>query len=254
MLSLHLSKTLPLILLPLGSALLMLAAALKWRRRILIAAPVAILGILSIPVTADHLLGSLEDRYPYRSVAGCPHADAVFVFGGMLGPRDRDDGSIAWNDAAERFDRAIRIMKVGKAGVLVFSGGAERYDDGPDEGEFLKQEAISRGVPEQKLLVTSETWNTKSEAADLCRLTTQMQWKRVLLITSAYHMPRAMLLSRGCADELIPVPVAYKTPDPTTSWAQLRLESYLPQAQGLLHSELALREYLGMAIHTPRRK
>lgn len=253
MLSFNPNKALPLIFLPVGASLLLLAAALKWPTRVLIAAPLLLLGILSAPIVADRLLRSLEDRYPYRSVADCPRADAVFVFGGMLGPRDRADGSIAWNQAAERFDRAIRIMNDGKAGVLVFSGGPARYEGGPDEGELLKHEAITRGLAEQNVLVTGTTANTKSEAAVMCQLAAQMRWKRILLVTSAYHMARVMGLSQKCPAERIPVPVAYTTSDPSTSWEQSRFEYYLPQAEGIMHSEVALREYLGIlteAVHT----
>jgi uncharacterized SAM-binding protein YcdF (DUF218 family) len=170
----------------------------------------------------------------------------------MLGPRDRPDGSIAWNEAAERFDRAIRIMKAGKAGVLVFSGGPIRYEGGSDEGELLKQEALSRGIPEQALLVTARTMNTKSEATDICELAARMHWRRVLFVTSAYHMARAMRLSNHCAAERIAVPIAYRTPNPGTSWAFSRLEYYMPQAQGLLTSELALREYFGMLFYAAK--
>lgn len=243
------NKTLPLLFLPLGISLLLLTAALKWRLRILIAAPLLILVFFGAPVSGNWLMRSLEDRYPYRSVADCPRADAVFVFGGMLGPRDRPDGSIAWNDAAERFDRAIRIIKAGKAGVLVFSGGPIRYEGGSNEGELLKQEAVARGIPEQAVLVTGTTMNTKSEATDICELAARMHWRRVLFVTSAYHMPRAMHLSNHCAAERIPLPIAYRTPDPSTSWAFSRVEYYMPQAQGLLTSELALREYFGLFFY-----
>jgi uncharacterized SAM-binding protein YcdF (DUF218 family) len=114
---------------------------------------------------------------------------------------------------------------------------------------LLKQEAANRDLPEANIIVTPSTWNTRSEADQICALVTQRRWKRVLLVTSAYHMPRVMRLSRNCSAERIPVPVAYRTPDPNTSWAELRLESYLPQSEALLHSELALHEYLGLFFY-----
>lgn len=246
--SLYPTKALPLVFLPLGVSLLLLIIAFKWPRRILVATPLAILWVFSTPFSANWLMRSLEDRYPYRSVADCPQADAVFVFGGMLGPRDRTDGSIAWNEAGQRFDQAIRIMKAGKAATLVFSGGAVRYPGGSDEGELLKQEAIARGVSEKSLLLTGASANTKSEAAAICQLADRMHWRRVLLVTSAYHMPRAMRLSSSCSVDRIPVPIAYRTPDPSTSWAESRIDYYLPQAQTLLNSELALHEYFGMVV------
>ncbi len=249
MFSLNLNKTLPLFFLPLGIVLWLLTVALRWPRRILIATSFLILGILSTPVAADRLLRSLEGQYPYIPITTCPSADAVFVFGGMLGPRDRADGSVAWNEAAERFDRAVRILKAGKANTMVLSGGPNRYEGGPDEGELLRQEARDRGVPADKLLVTSATWNTRSEADDICQLAREMRWKRILLVTSAYHMPRVMRLTGTCTAERVPIPVAYQTSDPDTSWAESRLEYYLPQAQGLFHSELALREYFGITFY-----
>jgi len=97
--------------------------------------------------------------------------------------------------------------------------------------------------------VTHETFNTEQEAIALTQLAALKRWKRVLIVTSAYHMPRAMRMSADCLAELIPVPVAYETPDPTTSWAYKRPEYYLPQAQALSVSERALREYIGIFFY-----
>lgn len=250
MLSADLNKTLPLLCLPLAVSVTALLLAFRKDRSFFIAVTVLNLIFFSSPAVADLLMSSLEDRYPYRSVAACPQTDAVFVFGGMLGPRDRADGSVAWNEAAERFDRALEIMRAGKAHVLVLSGGAERYPGGGDEGELLSQEAIVRGLAPQQIIVTGISDNTEQESHALCGLVTRQHWRKVLLVTSAFHMARAMRLSEKCSAELIPVPVAYQTPGRQTWWAYKRLEYYIPQAQGLSTSERALREYLGMSVYS----
>jgi uncharacterized SAM-binding protein YcdF (DUF218 family) len=249
MTGLDLNKFLPFVILPLGFSVWILVAALRWPRRILVAVPFLILWLLGTPVTADRLMWSLEDRFPYRSLADCPKSDAVFVFGGMLGFRGHRDGGITWNEAAERFDEAVRLVKAGRTRLLVLSGGPERYPDGPDEGESLRDEAVERGVPEDEILVTPATMNTEAEAKDLCQLVTSKHWKQVLIVTSAYHMPRAMWLTRRCRAGRIPVPVAYQTPDPGSSWAYRRPEYYLPQAEALRISERAVREYVGMMFY-----
>lgn len=249
MLSPDLNKTLPLLCLPVALSLALLMIALRWSRTLFIALTLLILVLFSSPAVADLLMGSLEDQYRYRPVAECPQSDAVFVFGGMLGPRDRTDGSIAWNEAAERFDRALQIVRAGKARVLVLSGGAERYPGG-DEGELLKQEAMDRGLTPKEIVVTQSTANTDQEARALSQLVALQHWKRVLIVTSAFHMARAMRLSEKCSAELIPVPVAYQTPDRRTLWAYKRLEYYIPQAEGLSISERALREYLGISFYS----
>lgn len=244
-----LSKCLPILLMPLGASMILLVAALRWRRRLLILFPVLILYIFGAPITADLVMRSLEDRYPHKSPAQCPLSDSIFVFGGTLSLRDYATTGPNWNEAADRFDKALSIYVAGKAPLIVFSGGSERYEGGPDEGEILQGEALRRGIPESAILITHKTWNTESEARILCDLALQRKWKRVLLVTSAYHMPRAMLLSASCKVERVPVPVAYQTPAPSTVWAFRRPEYYLPQARALAISETALHEYWGMSFY-----
>jgi uncharacterized SAM-binding protein YcdF (DUF218 family) len=132
-----LSKCVPLLFLPLGAALVVLLFALCSRKRSLIAAPFFLLALLGAPVVSDRLMRSLEDRFPYRSNNECPKADAVFVFGGMLSLRAHSGTDIEWNEAAERFERAIDLYQSGRATVMVLSGGAQRY-----EGELLKKKPL----------------------------------------------------------------------------------------------------------------
>jgi uncharacterized SAM-binding protein YcdF (DUF218 family) len=230
-------------------ALWILLVALRRPRRSLIGTALLLLWFFGTPIFADLLLSSLEDQYPYRTDDKCPQADAIFVFGGMLGLRGYPGDGIAWNEAAERFGKAVDLYKARRSPVLVLSGGAERYEGGPDEGELLKAHAITLGIPARAILVTPETFNTKDEAKQLCQLAEANQWKRVLIITSAYHMPRAMQLIAGCPAECVPVPVAFSTPEPHSSWAYRRIDYFLPQAHALFFSELALREYLGIFLN-----
>jgi uncharacterized SAM-binding protein YcdF (DUF218 family) len=243
-----LSKCLPFLLLPLGFALLVLLAAFRWRRGVLIAGPALILWLLGTPLVADRVMESLEDRYPFQGLSNCPKADAAFVFGGMLSVRDRQGEGIAWNEAAERFERALLLYNMQRIQFLVLSGGSRRYGNLPDEGDHLKLEAIARGIPGSSIIVTQPAANTQEEANALCGLVQRNRWKRVLLVTSAFHMPRAMYLSRKCSAELIPVPVAYQTPGPG-SWVYARPDYYVPRAKALAVSELALREYIGLFFY-----
>jgi uncharacterized SAM-binding protein YcdF (DUF218 family) len=236
--------------------MLLLVGALVSPRRFNVSVAFLSLYLFGAPVTADLLLGSLENRYPRRAVEACPRSDAIFVFGGMLSLRDYGSSKPEWNGEADRFEESIALYNSRKAPLVVFSGGPERYQGGPDEGEILRDEAIRRGLPESAILVTHKTWNTESEAANLCFLVKERNRKRVLVVTSAYHMARALLESARCQGELIAVPAAYLTPAPNTSWALQRPEYFLPQARALSNSEIALHEYWGMwsyrMSHRPR--
>jgi uncharacterized SAM-binding protein YcdF (DUF218 family) len=245
----ELSKCLPILLMPLGASVILLLFGLRWRRRLLTLLSLLILYVFGTPVTADFVMRSLEDRYAHRSPAQCPQSDAIFVFGGMLSLRGYETAGPDWNEAEDRFDKALSLYGAGKAPLLVFSGGPERFEGGPDEGDILRNEALRRGIPDSAILVTRKTWNTESEARILCSLTRERKWKRVLVVTSAYHMPRAMFLSAKCEAERVPVPAAYQTPAPHTMWAFRRPEYYLPQGRALAISEAALHEYWGMSLY-----
>jgi uncharacterized SAM-binding protein YcdF (DUF218 family) len=244
-------KFFPVLVLPLGASLLMLAAALRWRSRTLVAIPLALLWILSTPVVADSVMRSLEDHYAYRTNTECPDADAVFALGGgILGPRDRPGAEVDWGPSAARFERALSLYTSGRAPVLVLSAGGPRDPGQLGEGARLKEIAIRRGVPSEAVIVTRETLNTASEAKALAELSVRLHWKRVLLVTSAFHMPRAMRLFRDSAGEVIPVPVNYQTSVPGLPLSSAALDQYLPQAEALLRSERALREYLGLIFYS----
>jgi uncharacterized SAM-binding protein YcdF (DUF218 family) len=92
--------------------------------------------------------------------------------------------------------------------------------------------------------------NTAAEADALAGFAALLHWKRVLLVTSAFHMPRAMRLFRGCPAEVIPVPVGFQSPAPGQPPADAGLTRYLPQSEALAHSERGLREYLGILVYS----
>ena len=233
----------------------MLAAALRWRSRTLIALPLALLWILGTPVVADTVMRSLEDRYTWRPDAAYAEADAVFVLGGgILGPRDRSGApsgiEVEWGASADRFERALSLHLSGRARVLVLSAGAPGNPGEPGDGARLREIAIQRGVPPESVIVTREVLNTATEADALTELASRLHWKRVLLVTSAFHMPRAMRLFRKCPAEVVPVPVDYQTPAAGMPSGSAGLDQYLPQAEALFRSERAVREYWGILFYS----
>jgi len=248
-------KLLPSLVLPPGLTLLLLLAAIRWRSRALAGVALALLWLCGTPVVADAIMRSLEDQYPYRTAEQCPVADAVFPLGGgIVGRRDHGGKDAQWNAAAERFGRAVELFTRRRASVLVLSRGWSTSETDYSEGARLKEIAVNEGVPEQSIIVTGKTINTAEESAALCGLAARMRWKRVLLVTSAFHMPRAMRLFRGCPAEIVAVPVDYSTPEANGWTGNGDFDRFLPQAEALYHSERALREYLGMAFYAILRR
>lgn len=242
-------KALPFFFLPHGVALLLLLAAVVWRNRFFAAAALLILCVFGSPVVADLILHSLEDQYPYRTEAQAPAADAVFPLGGgIIGPRDHANGDAQWNHSAERFGRALDLFTAHHAPVLVLSRGMQEAPGEPTEGERLREIALRRGVPDRSIELTGPTMNTATEADALCGIATRRHWKRVLLVTSAFHMPRAMRLFSACPVDIVPVPVDYQTSD--NEIGRRTIDRYFPESESLSRSERALREYIGILFYS----
>jgi len=188
---------------------------------------------------------SIENRFPPVSTSQCPVADAVFPLGGILPPRFDPAHPLELGEPGARFQRALELYFASRAPTLLLSAG-KRNRGVPAEGEVLRQAAISRGVPAGDLLMTRETPNTAAEADALREIATARHWRRVLVVTSANHMWRAMRLFRTCPVEIIPVPVDYQSGPPS---APASIGDVLPQAGALAQSERALREYLGVLFY-----
>jgi uncharacterized SAM-binding protein YcdF (DUF218 family) len=103
-----------------------------------------------------------------------------------------DSTYVEWGDP-DRFFRGIALFKAGKAQKLVFTGGKMPWDEvKKTEGEVLKEYAITNGVPSGKIFVTKDVENTAEEAVAVKELISQS--KRIILVTSAYHMYRVQRL------------------------------------------------------------
>lgn len=238
---LFLNKLLPVFVLPIGviTLLIVLGALKKWRWASLVAAAALLLG--SMPFFANALLGRLEDAYPSRSVGTLPEADAVLVLGGIMSPTKQLGLITEWSEAVERFEAGIAIMEKEKARRLLFTG-----DPRGSEGTVLQREALIRGVPASRVAVIGAVGNTADEAGQLRRYREQHGLKRVILVTSAWHLPRAMRQFRGAGVEILPFPVDYRTlPNRTFPYLD-----YLPTAGALEKTELALRECYGIAFYS----
>jgi uncharacterized SAM-binding protein YcdF (DUF218 family) len=111
------------------------------------------------------------------------------------------------------------------------------------EGEVLKEYAISNGIPTEKILVTKDVENTADEAVAVKELIGPS--KRIILVTSAYHMYRAQRLFEKQGFEVIPYKVDYKAAGNST----VTVMNFLPNAGSLEQTEIGFREILGRIFY-----
>ena len=237
---LFLHKLLPLIVSPLGLVSFLLLVSVLIRRRGPAVVGVLLLLVSALPLTSDRLWEALEAEYPYRPIESVENADAVVVLSGMLGGIETDEGVVTqWGDA-DRFMTGVDLVKAGKAPLIIFTRGQWPWLNLPPEGEVLARRAISMGIREKQILLTGIVTNTADEAAEVKTLMEFGGMRRIILVTSSYHMPRAVMLFDRAGVTSVPYPTDFRSSGGRIDWMSL-----VPSAHGLNKTSEAVRELIG---------
>ncbi|HWF06959.1 MAG TPA: YdcF family protein [Bryobacteraceae bacterium] len=236
-----LRKLVEAMLLPIGLSVILTLAGILWRRRWMPLMAALILYAFSIPLTSDWLVRSLEDAWPVESIDAAPQADAIFVpNGGVV--RGVNAAGVQWGESANRYFTGLDLALAGKAKFLVFSGAAADDPTGGTQGAIEKAAAAQHGVEADCIIVTPLVQTTEDEARAVARLG---DIHSILLVTSAYQMPRAVLLFEAQGLTVHPFPTDNHVLGPR----RFGLSRWVPVAAALRMSDLALREYYGLAVY-----
>lgn len=258
---LYFSKLLPLLIYPLSlTCLLMLATLiLLWKRprwaALTLSLALAILFTASNAWVATWLVQSLEWRN--LPPADLPQAEAIVVLGGAVKPQIPPR---PWVDVAEAGDRALhgaRLYRAGKAPLLILSGGRiEWQGGGPPESSDISQIVEMMGVPETAILQDPSSLNTYQNAVNVKRILQQRGLNRVLLVTSAIHMPRSLAIFRKQGIEAIPAPTDFLVSEQEVAELQgstgATILNLFPGPEQLDRTQRALKEYLGLVVYRLR--
>ncbi len=194
----YLNKTVFGLLNPMAFGLLLLLAGVifglrRWRRTGLAfsTAALAWFSIWSFGFFFPNLKTDLESIYPPQRAEEMPTADAIVLLGGGMSANTNTLVYAELHQAADRVWHAARLWKAGKAPVIITSGENEALASVP----FL----LDLGVPKSAIVVEPDARNTEENAKLVIEwLKTQKTDgtapRRVLLVTSAWHMRRALLM------------------------------------------------------------
>ncbi len=240
----YLHKLLPLFLSPIVVVCILVVYGIAKRNRKIALIGIVLLYLTSTSLVANQLLRYAEDYKIKSDAEQMPKADAIVVLSGMLSSVQSSRGIVKeWGDP-DRFFGGVELFKSGKSQKLVFTGGLVPWEkDQTPEGVKLKEFAEAMGVPKNNILVTGEAQNTEQEASALMKLLNQ-DGQSILLVTSAFHMPRARLLFERKGFVVYPYPVDFKVNASRTT-----LMDFLPDAHSLSLSDIAIREQIGLMYY-----
>ena len=258
---LFLSKLLPLFLYPLGLAcLLMLVALVMWWRRsrwvpIPLSLALMVLLLASNSWIANSLVKSLEwQQIPAKAL---PTADAIVILGGATKSTFPPRPGVDLSEQGDRVLYGAQLYREGKAPVVIASGGRIFWrGGGPSESADIAKILKTIGVPASAILQDPTSLNTYENAVNVKKIMKEQGIRRVLLVTSAMHMPRSLRIFQRQGIEAIPAPtdflVSQQELEEPNSSPQATVLSLVPDAGRLEMTTRALKEYVGSLVYRLR--
>ncbi|MEC4983582.1 MAG: YdcF family protein [Oscillatoria sp. PMC 1076.18] len=255
---LFVSKLLPLFVYPLGLACLLLIMSLVmwWRRSrwtpIPISLALLILWVASSGWMSSALVRSLEwQNLPSEDL---PTAEAIVLLGGATKPKTPPRPMVDVSEEGDRVLYAAKLYQDQKAPLIVAAGGRIDWrDGGRSEAADLAELLNAMGVPSQAIIQEPDSLNTYENAVNVRKILEQRGINRILLVTSAIHMPRSILIFQRQGFEVIPAPCDFlfaKTSGQKT--IEGTILNVIPDSDRLAQTTRAIKEYIGMVIYRLR--
>lgn len=207
------------------------------------------LTVLSATVVAvipigEFLFSKLENRFP-RKIELPVKIEGILVLGGVVDQFISEDrGVVAINGAVERLTAFARLSKRYPEARLVFTGGSGVLSSqNLKEAHYIKPLIRQLGIDPGEVFFEDQSRNTLENAV-LTKKVVQPSGKGWwIIITSAFHMPRAMGVFRQAGWKAIPYPVDYHTV--STGWKGITFDF----SGGIGGLSKGLHEWIGLTFY-----
>jgi uncharacterized SAM-binding protein YcdF (DUF218 family) len=225
---------------------LVLLAATRLRRT---GIGLALLGALGLALgglspLSELVLLPLEQRFaPYPADGPAP-AGIIVLGGGIEAGLSEARDQLIVNDAGERPIYLADLARRFPGARLVFSGGSGFIGGGIAEADIVSRQADVIGVPRTRLILENRSRNTYENATFSAALVQPKAGERWLLVTSAWHMPRAIGCFRQAGFAVDAFPVDYRTRGLRDA---TRFNGFA--SDGLLQLDLAVKEWIGLVAY-----
>lgn len=211
---------------------------------VVVLAALTALVVAALSPLANLLLTPLEQRF---ADSGIPDQkiDGIIVLGGSYDTRihgymntillqEDSDPMAVLPGLAHRFPRA----------KIVFTGGTDPSVPGLSEAAIAKRYFVSFGIAADRIVIEERSLTTEENArftAQLLRPSPESRW---LLVTNAFHMPRAMGVFRKVGFNVTPFPVGWRT----HNWREMWWPA-VPATENLRRLDVAVHEWVGLSFY-----
>jgi len=189
-----------------------------------------------------------------------PKAEAIVVLGGGVDSQSSPRPLPEVNQAGDRIIYGAWLYNEGYAERVLLSGGVVSWIDpetSKTEAQSMADLMIILNMPEDAFLLEEQSRNTYENAFYTRKMLDEVGINKILLVTSAAHMPRSMRLFEAQGFEVIPAPTDFRVTE--ADWRFLfeaepieQVFHWIPSAYNLYVTTVMLKEYVGMMIYDLR--
>jgi uncharacterized SAM-binding protein YcdF (DUF218 family) len=224
---------------------LLLATRFARAGRRLMAASLLTFAVMGFSPLGNVLMISLEQRFPPWDPARGP-PDGIVVLGGGIRPdvsAGRDD--VVLSEAGTRITAAVALARRYPQARIIYTGGSGAliYREG-SEAAFAVQIFESLGIPHSRVTAEEQSRNTVENAVFSMLIAMPQPGERWLLVTSAFHMPRAIGTFRQAGFPVEAYPVDWRARGPVDL-----LRPSAGVTEGLERTDIAVREWIGLFMY-----
>ena len=245
-----LSKSLPQLIYPFNLALWLLA--ITWvlllfrcnriaKISLLLCSLVLIICSSSLPTW---LYSQHEKVFEAVPIEDLPVADAIVLLGGEVGipVPPRVESQLGGN----RTLHAFRLYRARRAPLIIVTGGNKFHQAGfKSESYYTAKILHSWGVPEKTIILESNSRNTHQNAVQVNKILKSRGLGRILLVTSAFHMPRAIKTFQHVGLDAIPSPSGYSV----AAYSRPAFLDWWPRLGNLSKAQAVVKENLGILVY-----
>lgn len=227
-------------------AIALMAMALRWRKLAVAATATsfAILALATWTSLGALMLSPLENRYP-KLAFPAEVAGIVVLGGGFEGAINRARGGYELNSGGDRFvEAAVLARRYPQARIVVTGGTGALLLAGEGDADTAPRLLAALGVEPERLILENRSRNTYENAVFTRALVSPQPGETWLLVTSAFHMPRAKALFDKAGFAALPWPVDYRTSG--EEGMGLFTDN---AADSLQNTTLAIREWTGLLAY-----
>ena len=191
---------------------------------------------------SNYLIGGLESEF---DVSPDVTGDCIILLGGGIIDRvpDFSGFGIPTDSMLARIVTAVRVQK--KLDIPIIVSGGRIYPSMSSEAQIAKRFMIDLGVAEEQIIIEENARDTYENAKYTGEICLKKNYRKPILITSAFHMKRALLSFRKIGLDVIPYPAGFRSKNVQIfGWF-----GYLPNSGSLKGSSDALHEYLGILYY-----